>query len=373
MLNINTLEEIKRHPYGYAKKCKTEQGKKIVGYFCSYTPEELIFAAGALPFRLFGTDGNITRADAHLQAYSCSLVKGALEDALTGRLDFLDGVVFPHTCDTIQRLSDIWRLNIPFGIHMDVVLPVKVNTPSSRQYMVDVLAKFKSDLEKALNKKITPEDLHNAIKTYNRVRHLLQRLHHLKYEYASVISGKDLHTIMMTSMIMERNELIDVLEKAIVDVESKKTTAPSSTGKRIILSGGSCTMPDLYGIIEDAGAHIVGDDFCTGARYYEGLIDTEKDPVESIAERYLTRLVCPAKHSGLSTRADNIINIAREKKANGVIFILLKFCDPHAFDYPFLKDALDKEHIPSSLIEIEDQSSVDGRIRTRIEAFIEML
>jgi benzoyl-CoA reductase/2-hydroxyglutaryl-CoA dehydratase subunit BcrC/BadD/HgdB len=195
----------------------------------------------------------------------------------------------------------------------------------------------------------------------------------LKYENPGVIAGEDLHSIMMASMIMDRSELIDVLDKIAGDLESGKNTSPPPPGERIVLSGGSCNLLDIYGIVEEAGAAVVGDDFCTGSRYYEGLLNIDMNPVEAIAERYLTRIVCPAKHSGLSTRADNIISVVREKKAGGVVFVLLKFCDPHAFDYPSLKRALDQEGIPSTLIEIEDQSSADGRVKTRLEAFIEML
>ena len=110
---LRQFHEISDNPGTYASALKN-QGKKIIGYFCSYTPEEIIHAAGLHPMRLFGTKDDIHLADKHLQSYSCSLVRGALADVLSGRLDFLDGTVFPHTCDSIQRLSDIWRLNTTY-------------------------------------------------------------------------------------------------------------------------------------------------------------------------------------------------------------------------------------------------------------------
>ena len=145
----------------------------MVGYFCSYAPEELIYAAGALPFRLFGTNEGIHLADTHLQSYCCSLVRGILEEALSGRLNFIDGVIFPHTCDSFQRLSDIWRLNITQQFHLDIVLPVKLDTPSARQYFIDVLEKFRKDLGKALGINITDAMLTGAVKTYNQIRKLM--------------------------------------------------------------------------------------------------------------------------------------------------------------------------------------------------------
>ena len=103
MKQIDECYQILKDPYGYVKRFKAESGRRVVGTFCSYAPEEIILAAGAHPFRLFGSGEKIHLAETHLQSYCCSLVRGALEDALAGRLEFLDGVVFPHTCDSIQR------------------------------------------------------------------------------------------------------------------------------------------------------------------------------------------------------------------------------------------------------------------------------
>jgi len=110
---IEAFRNAAGNPHEYGRRLKN-QGANVLGYFCSYTPEEIIHAAGVHPMRLFGAQGDTGIADAHLQAYCCSLVRGALSDVLSGTLDYLDGAVFPHTCDSIQRLSDIWRLNTGF-------------------------------------------------------------------------------------------------------------------------------------------------------------------------------------------------------------------------------------------------------------------
>ncbi len=153
------LATIVNEPYAYLQSIKNQSGKKIVGTVCSYAPEELIHAAGALPVRLFGSDAAGSHADLHLQSYCCSLVRGILGDALAGRLNLLDGMVFPHTCDTIQRLSDVWRINLPQTFHSDVVLPVKLDTPSARQYLMDVLSKFVQELGVKLGHPVSDADL----------------------------------------------------------------------------------------------------------------------------------------------------------------------------------------------------------------------
>ncbi|MBL0713085.1 MAG: 2-hydroxyacyl-CoA dehydratase [Desulfosarcina sp.] len=358
-------------PYTYAARWKDTRQKPVVAHFCSYTPEEVVWAAGALPFRIFGQSGRIVAADAHLQSYSCSLVRGALEDALTGRLDFADGFVFPHTCDSIQRLSDIWRMNVPHGFHLDAVLPVKLDTPSARDYMRDVVARFGRDLEKCLGVTISGQDLQRAVGLYNRLRAGLRELYRLRSEQPAAIGSGDVHAITKAAMIMDREDFVDGLERLLVRLESRES-APSSR-KRLVLSGGLCGMPDIYSLIETAGGDVVWDDFCTGSRYFDGAIRDDQSLWEGIADRYRERMVCPAKHMDLTRRGAHLVDLVGQTRADGVIFVLLKFCDPHAFDYPYMKKMLDEAGIPSLLCEIEDQQISAGQVRTRCEAFLEML
>ncbi len=357
-------------PYAYAVRWKDRQRKPVVAHFCSYTPEEVIWAAGALPLRIFGHSERIVAADTHLQSYSCRLVRGALEDALTGKLDFADGFVSPHTCDSIQRLSDIWRLNVPHGFHLDAVLPVKLDTDSARDYMRDIVARFSRDLEKNLGR-IADESLDRTVKLYNRLRAGLRALYRLRSEKPAAVSSRMVHAVSRAAMIMDRDEFADGLEALLADLNSSEHSPADH--KRLVLSGGLCSMPDIYRLIEDAGGHVVWDDLCTGSRYFDGEITGEQPLLTGIADRYRERMVCPAKHMDLTRRGEHLVDLAAQNRADGVIFVLLKFCDPHAFDYPYMKKMLDGAGIPSLLFEIEDQQISAGQVRTRCEAFIEML
>jgi benzoyl-CoA reductase subunit C len=371
---MNTFEEfeqISSDPLNYARKIK-EQGKMILGYFCSYTPEEIIHAAGIHPIRLFGTKENLSLADKHLQQYCCSLARGALADVLRGNLDFLDGAVFPHTCDTIQRLSDIWRMNTHFKFFADVVLPVKLNSQNALVYMEDVLKKFRKDLEKGFDIRITDEALISSINTYNTIRSLLGKIAELRSKNPGIISARELHAIVKASMISSRDQLADKLANTFKELETRKSYA-GGTNKRIMLAGSICDHPDIYTLLENSGAEVVWEDLCTGSRYFEGMIGEEGDPIAAIAKRYFERVICPAKHSSITARGENLLKQAREHDVRGVIFMQLKFCDPHSFDYPYLKEYLDKENIPNMLLEIEDMLPPEGQLRTRFETFVEMI
>ncbi|MBU2628831.1 MAG: 2-hydroxyacyl-CoA dehydratase family protein [Proteobacteria bacterium] len=370
MKEIELFHEAVQNVSAVASEIKEKQ-KKIIGYLCSYAPEELIFAAGYHPMRLFSSKSDIVLAQSHLQSYCCSLVRGVLEDGLSGRLDFLDGTVFPHTCDSIMRLSDIWRMNTKYEFFADVILPAKLNTQSAKTYMVDVLTRFKKDLETACKKKITDAKLQESIKLFNLIRETLSKIYNLNSSNPGLIKGSDLYAVVKGSMIMNREVVADLLPFILANLE--KTAPPANTGKRIVLSGSICDSPDIYTQIEAAGGVIVGDDLCTGQRWFEGRILEDKNPITAIAARYMERMSCPAKHVSLTARGENIVSLARKNTADGVIFMLLKFCDPHAFDYPYLKEFLDKQGIKNMLIEMDDQQQNLGQLSTRIETFIHMI
>ena len=370
MKEIEAFHEAVNHIQDTALSIQ-KTGRKIMGYLCSYAPEEIIHAAGFHPMRLFSSKSGIILAENHLQPYCCSLVRGILEDSLAGRLDFLDGAVFPHTCDSMQRLSDIWRMNGRYPFFADVVLPAKLNTKSARTYMTDVLVRFKKDLEAAVGHDITDTDLTSSISIFNSIRNNLSAIYDLNSSTPGIITGQDLYALVKGSVIMDRKKAAELLPLIVARLQTMNASAKK--GKRLILSGSVCDTPDIFNAIETAGGVIVGDDLCTGARWFDGRIPENDPPLPAIAARYMDRMTCPAKHSGLTTRAEALISLVEKNKADGVVFLFLKFCDPHAFDYPYLKEFLDKQGIKSTAFEMDDQQQSLGQFMTRIETFIHML
>lgn len=370
---LSMFHAIAADPQSHIREAKKKTGKKVVGYFCSYAPDELIHAAGAIPFRIFGTKGEIEMADSHFQAYCCALVRGGLEEALAGRLDFLDGTLFPHTCDSIQRLSDIWRLNTNFSFHVDAVMPVKLDTESAREYMIDVLSDVKTRLESGLGVTIEKQDIINSIKDFNRIRAAMRKLYAIRSERPTIFPPSAIHDIMVAAMVMDRGDFADRIDALVEKAQVTEDDKSRKAGKRIMISGGICSHPDIYELLAQSGGDVVFDDLCTGFRYADGDITTGGDPIEAIADRYIRRAVCPAKHLSNTARAEDLVAAAKAHHADGVIFLLLKFCDPHAFDYPYLKQALDDAGIPSLLFEVEDRMPPEGQLRTRFETFTEML
>ena len=369
------FRQIADHPLAYARQWRQRTAGPVIGILCSYAPEEIIVAAGGLPLRLLGSGRNLQEADANLQAYSCSLVRGVLADRRSGCLDFLDGSVFPHTCDSIQRLSDVWRLLGPDRFHADLVWPVTVLRPGAEDYAAEILKAFGAQVAGAFGKSVDAAGLDAAAGLYNRIRQSLCALYELLHRQPGHITGDDLFSVLRASHVMDRHELADALEKLLAGLRStaRIETGAGGTPKRLLLAGGVCDLPDLHRYIEAAGAVVVGDDLCTGARYAAGRIDTGIDIWRALARCYLERTVCPAKHAGITSRGDAMVGAVRRTAADGVVLVYLKFCDPHLFDYPYLKQRLEAAGVPVLMVELQEAHAAEGQLRTRLEAFVEML
>jgi bzd-type benzoyl-CoA reductase N subunit len=334
-----------------------------IGYLCTYVPEEIIHAAGFSPVRITPNTAPPTRADAHLQSYTCCLARSCLDQALAGKLDDLAGVVFAHTCDTLQGLADIWRASFP-GLFVETVVgPVALHSPHAQRYLVAELRRFVAALEEHFGVCVTDDALRASIRLYNTRRRRLTDFYARRAESSAVEWFHVMNTTLSTSPeeIVDRRP--DTRQSPIPNLQSQIS---------IVLIGATMDEPTLPEILDDLGARIVADDFCNGARYFDTLVAEEGDPIEAIATRELTRATCPCKHRALEYRVERLVNIVKNNRADGVIFYHKKFCDPHAWDYPPLAAALDGEKIPHLLLEVEQVAPV-GQTRVRVEAFLEMI
>jgi len=367
----------------YADWLARHPGRQPFGYLCTYVPEEVLHAAGFTPVRILPRPGPITRADAHLQSYSCCFARGCLDLALRHELDGLSGVVFAHTCDTMQGLADIWeecsRLPLPAspltppaarnGVWntWTIVAPVTLSSPQALDYLVSELRGFIARLEQHFGLTVSDTALAGSIRLYNHHRRLLADLYARRDQYRS----DDVFYLVTAGMLMPKEEHIPILEKflAAPPPEGRKT---SGRAARLVVSGATVDDPALMALIEEVGGRVVADDLCTGRRYFDTLVEETGDPLVALARRSLNRIPCPCKARALSTRPDHLVQLVHDHRAAGVLFLHKKFCDPHAWDYVPLAAALDAAHIPHLLLETDAVTSL-GQVQVRLEAFLEML
>jgi benzoyl-CoA reductase/2-hydroxyglutaryl-CoA dehydratase subunit BcrC/BadD/HgdB len=325
---------------------------KVFAHFCSYTPEEIIHAAGILPVRIFGSS-TIEKASTHLQSYCCSYAKRGLEQGLTEKYD---GTVFVHSCDTMQRLSDIWSETISEEFHETVVFPVTMD--KGIDYLVKELERFKKALE-AYAGDIPGNNLIQSIQIYNENRKLLKKLYEKRKQ--GYIPAVIIDKIMRASMTMLKQEHTRLLTRFLEEVTVQEIKHP-----RLLIAGSMVLNPEILGIIEEHGS-IAYDDLCTGSRYTEPVTELS---LAGIARRY-QNMWCPCRATGTS-RAEYLIKKCKEYSIEGVILLLQKFCEPHYFESVSLKNQLKENDYPCLQVELEDQPSPE-QIRTRVQAFCEML
>jgi benzoyl-CoA reductase subunit C len=369
---LKRLMDLRDDPYSRARAWKESTDGKVIGFFCCLAPEEIIHAAGALPVRITGENRTPSRSGAHLQNYCCSLARTGLDMALEGELSFMDGTIFVHTCDTMMRLSDIWRLNTGFAVHGDVVLPVRFDGPSAREYARSELSHFRKKMEEFLGP-IDDAAIKESIKLYNRNRRLLAEFYALRRENPGIVPCDEALWVTTSSALMEKSEHNAFLEEILGDLKASKEAAPSNGKVRLFGIGSVMDQWDFLKMVEDVGGTVVDDDFCNGRRYFDAEAPEGIDPIESVAERLWERQSCPCKHRTDRDRAACLTERVSESGAKGAIFWLFKFCEPHAFDYPHVKKALDEEGVPSLNLEIEQGSVSIEQLRTRVEALVETI
>jgi benzoyl-CoA reductase/2-hydroxyglutaryl-CoA dehydratase subunit BcrC/BadD/HgdB len=226
-------------------------------------------------------------------------------------------------------------------------------------------------LQKRLGKAISDEELRKSIDIYNENRSALAQLYALRRDKPHAISGREVLDVVRASMCMRKEEHTALLKDAVEELRAAPTQADGAV--RLVLFGNVCDDPGLMHLFEELETVVVDDDLCVGSRYFLHIESSDGDPVRRLAQRYLRRVPCPSKHSSDFDRRKYLVNMVKQSRADGIVMLFLKFCDPHAFDYPDLAKRLSEENIPHLVIETEIQPASLEQTRTRLQAFVEML
>ncbi len=359
------------NPGWQALQWKNEKKGKIIGFLLTDVPEELIHAAGFLPYGICGGHGRLERADVHLQTWACSYVRSSLALALDGKLDFLDGLIIPQTCDTTRMVLGIWQHAAPLPYLQNFRVPRQLDRPSARHYLIGEIARLKTTLEELGGIEITEEKLNKSIRLYNRNRTLLRRLYAFHAQHPASLSAKELHIIIQASMLIPRETLNELLIKLTDSIE--RETPYSDDRIRLLFSGTLLEPLEILDYLEEGNGIIVGDDFKNGFRYIDGDVKENEAPLEALADRQLKRIPFAGYDMSLNPKGPFLVQLAQQKKAHGVLLLHLKYCEPENFDYYDNFKDLKKAGLPAMRIEVEFGSTPLGQLRTRIQAFLEML
>ena len=362
-----------------------DEGKKIIGYPCIYVPLEMMTALGLVPYRIYGDMREpVTEADRGLQTAFCSIMRSCLDLGLKGKYDFLDGFVGAHSCDPQEKCVRVWMslIKYPYTHFLDVPGTLQAG---SWEYFKGQLTALKKTLESFTGKIITQTRLREAIEAHNLQRALVRELYDLRKPDPPLISGAETLQVVkaLTSIpVEEGNEL---LRQVITEVKKRKN-GPQKKPARLLVWGN--TMDDIAHVetIEGDEANIVMDDHCGGSRAYRTDVELTEDLVDGLADNYLVKLVPPRTFrvavlgetrkdwaADLESRFGYIGEYIKGWDVNGVIMQLVRYCDPHGFEQPAVKDYLDSLGIPNIYLEHDYSEGALAPLRTRVQGFLEVI
>ena len=367
--------------YGLRARELKDQGQKVIAYLCSLVPVEIITAAGCVPFRIRGdVHEPITKGDTNLETIACPFMRSCFDVSLKGRYDFSDGLIIPHACDSMARTYSTWRysLDLPYSHFINVPHTLSA---SSMEFFIAELNTFRKSLGRFVGKEISDDDLAQAIDLYNKNRDKAKALYELRKPDPPLVSGAELATILTVGMslpVTESNELFDEVLKKL----TQRNKAPYAKAPRILIDGACVDNIDFIKLIEESGANVVADSLCIGTRDYWPHTEVGGDPMKALAHRYLDKINCPRTYrekvgetyqEDLVSRFGDIGSLSKEFTVDGVILYIYKYCDPFGFEVPARKAYLDSINMPVLYLEDEYSAGTIGRLRTRIQAFLEMI
>ena len=348
-----------------------KEGKKVLGYFCTYIPDEVIHAADILPVRIRARGATDTpMGDAYMTDTACSFTRCCLELAHRKQYEFLDGIISCNSCDQIRRLYDNIRYKTPFPFHHLLSTPGNVNEITIDWFKHEVF-KFKEVLEKNFGVNITDEKLRNAIKTYNNSRTLLKQLYMLRKREAPPITGTEIMNVLTAAVSIPREQFNELLTQELKEADGREGV--SNYKARIMLIGSMLDEPEYVKIIEDLGGLVVTDSLCLGTRYFWDLVDETSDPLGALAKRYLSRVSCPRMAGEQPKRMEFVMDIIKEFNVDGVILQRMKFCPLWWAEIFMLRRRLKELSIPFLDLEREYVLSGTGAMKTRVQAYMEIL
>ncbi|MGI6318364.1 MAG: 2-hydroxyacyl-CoA dehydratase [Firmicutes bacterium] len=376
-MSIEVLEVLKKtfaDPGRQVKEWKQDTGGKAIGFLLTEVPEELIHAAGFFPFGICGGRARLEQAEAHLQSWACSYVRKGLAMAINGELDFLDGIIVPLTCDSTRLLPGIWKHNKPLPYMDSYRLPKQVERPSAKKYLFKELERIKYNLSAYRGKEITDEELKQSIRLYNSNRGLLRKLYNIHEHNPEAISNKDLYTVLGASMVIEREKLNRYLSELVATLEEQTKPPAGKKKTKLYISGTFINPPEVLDYLDESGGTVVGDDLKNGYRYIQDDVEEAGiSPLESLVNRQLKKKPFAGYDVPSAPRRYNLVKASQQKKAQGVLFLHLKYCEPENYDYYDNLQALEQAGIPSMRIETEFGDTSLGQLQTRIHAFMEMV
>ncbi len=340
-----------------------------MGVFPAQYPKEILWAMNVVPVEIWDPPLKSTAASAHLQSYICSVVQLGLELVLQGKADILDAFLFPHTCDSVQNMASVifdyigTRKPCYFFYH-----PKAPYGASARIFYRQQLSDLANSLASQFGP-LDPKTLKERVDQGRYIARLLEELYQLRAQNRLELSNVAFYQLIRHGEYLFPDDWTPELEKHV----KQQTKGPGNPRVPIILSGVLPNPVELLSLLDKLQVRAAHDDFLNGSRRLLVPGNDFKDPFEQLTESYFSMPPCSTKGSAVDRRRDYLFKLLEISGARGVIFNIVKFCEPEWFDIPNLQESLKEKGVPSLVLDTELHQGLSGQMATRVEAFIETL
>ena len=352
-------------------------GRKAIGYMPVYVPRELIHAAGYLPVGILGGGDQIEviQGDAYYQSYICRIPRSTIELGLTGRLDCLDGMLFPSICDVIRNLSGMWQILFKDKYVRYVDVPQNYQDEVGGVFYQQEMQHIRDDLGRMRGSPITDEELNASIRVYNDNRQVIRDLYAYRAAKPWQAPTSEVYLLLRAGMVLPVEAHTALVRDYLAAAE--KLARPRRDNARIVINGSFCEQPPLALIksIEMAGCYIVDDDFILVTRWLLDDVPTDGDPLAELSRAFLHRSASTAAKYD-ARREDKGVFLMKQVKtsgAEGVVFAAPSFCDPALLERPMLQDVLSRHGIPHTAFKYAENTGQMAPIREQAGTFADSI
>ena len=370
---IEKLIQIAQDPKKAVSGYITSTGKKAVGCFPIYTPEELVYAAGALPVGMWGGKRTGSLADKYLQTFCCSIMKANTEQSLAGDYDMLSAVIVTAYCDTLKCVTENWKVAVPHLNIIPMVYPQNRKQKSGQIFFEEELRRVKSELEKTLDVRITDEDVEDALKVYEDYRAVMRKFTDMIGDYPVTFDAATRHQVIKAAYFMDKKEYTEIIRRVMSDLKNEPSEKVTKPLKKVILTGLLAEPVEMLELFTENGLQVVADDLAQESRQFRVPAPEGEDCYKRMAGRLAGQDGCTFLYDYGKKRSHILTDMKKKYSADAIVFCQLKFCDPDEFDYPIVKEDMEAAGVPMLMIEFEQQMESVGQLRTRIQSFAEML
>jgi benzoyl-CoA reductase subunit C len=346
-----------------------DSGGKIIGHFQVYFPEEIVHAAGILPFKVRGAPIEAIQADSRFGSYLCSILKTSLELALSNRVQLEMFVTHP-ICDAARNLGAVWGRNFSYPCQI-LYLPQNANSPAAGTYLRNEYARLQRSVEAVAGRLVKEDDLCRSLGVYNRNRALLRELYAIKRETPWLVSADEAYVLVAIGGLIPREEHNEVLETVLPLIAARPNKKQDKI--RLVFEGGFCEQPPLDLIRAIArSCYVVDDDLLIGLRWILEDVPLDGDPLFNLASAYLEKSsYSPVQHDLRKPKEKMLIERIRSSRAEAAILTAAKMCEPGLEDQVAYLHALDEEGIPYFISEFEEKMTTFEQMEIQLETFVE--